>query len=194
LLRRLLLLPLLSPLLVTLLVASINPRPQVTLRLLTWRSPALPIGAWIAGAAVAGAGLSAAATALALQETGLRLQRRVRRSNQRAGYDGEPNGAMGSWGEAEPARSRPRREQTGGGQERGRAGAPSEGIPWSGDLPARAPGEAAPTVSVPYRVIRRGEERPFRSQPPFEAHGGARGGAPQPVAVDDWATTVSEEW
>ena len=98
LLRRLLLLPLLSPLMATLLVAGINPRPLVSLRLLTWQSPALPIGAWIAGAAVAGAGLSAAATALALQETGRSLQRQVRRSPPRTAFSGEPSGAGGARG------------------------------------------------------------------------------------------------
>ncbi|NDG74661.1 MAG: hypothetical protein EBX49_04845, partial [Synechococcaceae bacterium WB8_1B_136] len=66
-LHRLLLLPLLTPLLAVLLLGAINPRPWVALQLLTWRSPALPLGAWIGAAAAAGAGLSAAATGLALQ-------------------------------------------------------------------------------------------------------------------------------
>jgi hypothetical protein len=191
LLRRLLLLPLLSPLMATLLVAGINPRPLVSLRLLTWQSPALPIGAWIAGAAVAGAGLSGAATALALQETGRSLQRQVRRSRQpRTAFSGEASGAGGvggdrswrdgAWGESGVARNRTEP-------------AP-EASPWGGGLPGRSPGEPAPTVSVPYRVIRRGTERPVHSTAPSEGRGEA-GGAPQPVSIeDDWNASASDEW
>ena len=65
LLQRLLLLPLLAPLLLVLLVGALNPRPSLSLRLLIWTSPALPIGVWIALAGGGGAGLSAAAAALA---------------------------------------------------------------------------------------------------------------------------------
>ena len=43
-LQRLLLLPLLAPLLAVLLVAALNPTPASRLRLLIWTSPALPIG------------------------------------------------------------------------------------------------------------------------------------------------------
>ncbi|MFM7454680.1 MAG: hypothetical protein ACKO1V_12070, partial [Cyanobium sp.] len=81
LLQRLLLLPLLSPLLAVLLVGALNPRPWVALRLLTWTSPAWPLGAWIGGAAAAGAALSATAAGLALQ-TGTAVlgeRRQVRR-------------------------------------------------------------------------------------------------------------------
>ena len=67
-LQQLLLLPLLSPLLAVLLLAAVNPRPPVALRVLVWSTPALPLGAWIAAAAAAGAGLSGAATALALRQ------------------------------------------------------------------------------------------------------------------------------
>jgi hypothetical protein len=81
LLQRLLLLPLLSPLLAVLLLGALNPRPWVALRLLTWISPAWPLGAWISAAAAAGAGLSAAATSLALQggAQAVSERRRVRR-------------------------------------------------------------------------------------------------------------------
>ena len=48
-LQRILLLPLLSPLLAVLLVSAINPRPGVSVRLLTWSSPAWPLGGWLAG-------------------------------------------------------------------------------------------------------------------------------------------------
>ena len=75
LLQRLLLLPLLAPLLLVLLVGALNPRPSLSMRLLIWTSPALPIGVWIALAGGGGAGLSAAAAALALC-TGAGSQRR----------------------------------------------------------------------------------------------------------------------
>ena len=55
-LRRLLLVPLLAPLVAVLLVGALNPRPAHSLRLLVWSSPALPIGVWIMVAATAGAG------------------------------------------------------------------------------------------------------------------------------------------
>ena len=77
-LQRLLLIPLLAPLAAVLLVAGLNPRPAVVLRLLIWTSPALPIGAWLALAAVGGAGLSAAGSGLALRQPRPLLQRRVR--------------------------------------------------------------------------------------------------------------------
>ena len=81
LLTRLLLLPLLSPLLAVLLIAAVNPRPWVALRLLTWTSPAWPLGGWLATGLAVGAGLSAAGTALALQGQPAALQprRQVRR-------------------------------------------------------------------------------------------------------------------
>ena len=53
--RRLLLLPLLSPLLVALLLAALNPRPALSMRLLIWRSPELPIGLWLGAGAGGGA-------------------------------------------------------------------------------------------------------------------------------------------
>ncbi len=79
LLRRLLLLPLLAPLLAVLLLGAINPSPWVGLRLLIWRSPEWTIGSWIALAAGGGAALSATATALALQAGGASNQRQLRR-------------------------------------------------------------------------------------------------------------------
>ncbi|MFZ9217196.1 MAG: hypothetical protein ACO215_09000, partial [Vulcanococcus sp.] len=79
--QRILLLPLLTPLVAVLLVSAINPRPSVSVRLLTWSSPALPMGAWLAAAAGLGAGLSGIGTALALQgaSNGISPRRQVRR-------------------------------------------------------------------------------------------------------------------
>jgi len=127
LLQRLLLLPLLAPLLLVLLVGALNPRPNLSLRLLIWSSPALPIGAWLALAAGGGAGLSAAAAALALQTGPVSLRRQVRR---------EPRDPMDSWEEPPKAAAPPPPRQAAG--------------------PQRPPGDPAPTVAVPFRVIRKG--------------------------------------
>ncbi|MGB5135349.1 MAG: hypothetical protein WBN89_09275, partial [Prochlorococcaceae cyanobacterium] len=77
LLRRLLLLPLLAPLLAVLVIGAVNPRPAVRMRLLTWTSPPLPIGVWLLLASGGGALLSAGATTLALQGQRQPLQRQV---------------------------------------------------------------------------------------------------------------------
>ena len=77
-LRRLLLLPLLSPLVAATVVGALNPTPVLSLRLLTWSSPALPLGAWITGAALGGAVLSGAGASLALRPPAAALRRRVR--------------------------------------------------------------------------------------------------------------------
>lgn len=173
---RLLLLPLLSPLLAVLLLAAVNPRPAVSLRLLTWRSLPLPLGVWIAAAAVGGAGLSAAASALALRESSPDLRRRVRR----VGAAGRFEQPIEPWAEPRQARWQP----------------PAEAVP------GRAPGEPAPTVAVPFRVIRRapgsprpeGEER--GSRPPSAD---SRPVDHEPVAVavavgDGWDEHEGEEW
>jgi len=130
LLTRLLLLPLLSPLLAVLLIAAVNPRPWVALRLLTWTSPAWPLGGWLASGVAVGAGISAAGAALALQTqpTALRPRRQVRR--------GADDGA--------PSRSAPERPQR-------------RSTPWAG--PSRSASDPPPTVSVPFRVIRRGSAK-----------------------------------
>ena len=78
-LRQLLLLPCLAPLLAVLLVAALNPRPAINLRLLIWSSPALPLGMWLALAAGGDGMLSALGTGLALRGSSPGLQRQVRR-------------------------------------------------------------------------------------------------------------------
>ncbi len=178
-LARLLLLPLLAPLLAALLLGAVNPRPAVSLRLLSWRSPALPLGAWIAAAAAGGAGLSAAAAALALRESSPGLRRRVRRSE-----------AAGRFQQPEPWAER-RQERV-------------ERAPTA--VPTRAPGEAAPTVAVPFRVIRRApgavrkdpEEGGAWAQPaPSRAGGRSAESEPFAVAVavgDGWDEENGEEW
>ena len=136
LLQRLLLLPLLAPLLMVVLVGAINPRPLVALRLLTWTSPTLSIGLWLSIAAGGGAAISAAATGLALR--------------------------LGPGAQALPSRSA---FQAG---------------------PSRAPGEPAPTVAVPFRVIRKAQTA--STPPPHapEAKATAVGDGWDQAASDDW--------
>lgn len=69
-LRRLLLLPVLAPWVAVAALALLNPRPAVPLRLLTWTSPALPIGSWMAMATAGGGLLSATATLAVLRRGG----------------------------------------------------------------------------------------------------------------------------
>lgn len=75
-LRRLLLLPLLAALAAVIALVLLNPRPLVSLRLLVWTSPALPIGSWLAIALGGGGLLSASATLAALQAGGPARERR----------------------------------------------------------------------------------------------------------------------
>ena len=171
LLQRLLLLPLLSPLLAVLLVAAINPQPVVTLRLLTWISPALSLGVWIGGAAATGAGLSAAAAALALRSAGPPLQQR-----RRGRHRDDDQRSRDNWSAAAE----------------GAAPAPSDWSPWAG--PSRAATEPAPTVSVPFRVIRKGAGRTEPTPPTATptSHGRDRPGN-HPLD-DGWGVAVAEEW
>ncbi|MBM5821527.1 MAG: hypothetical protein FJ082_03440 [Cyanobacteria bacterium K_Offshore_surface_m2_011] len=179
-LHRLLLLPLLSPLLVTLLVAALNPSPSLALRLLTWQTPSLPIGLWMAAAAGGGAALSAGATALALRQGGRSPLRRTVRRPDRLEED-TWSAPWGGWSEGRAA------------------AAPAPAAPSATPSPAaagpsRAPGEPAPTVSVPYRVLHRpetAEPRPFRPEPAVAS----RQPAPAPAStVDDWGHDDGEEW
>jgi hypothetical protein len=158
-LQQLLLIPLLAPLLAVLLLGAINPRPQVALRMLVWTTPALPLGAWIAAAAAAGAGLSAAAATLALRQT---------ISSEQPPAPFRPGPATRER-TAPAAAPRPR--------------PPAEG--WAGG-PSRAPGDPAPTVEVPYRVIRRPPAEPSPAQASRE---------PQAQPVDDgWDQPRNDNW
>ncbi len=168
-LQRFLLLPLLTPLLAVLLLAAANPRPPVSLRLLLWRSPPLPLGVWIAAAAAGGAALAGTASALALRQPSPGLRRQVHRREQRAPFAApEPwNSEAGAW--------EPRVSSAG---------------------PSRAPGEPAPTVSVPFRVIRRA---PAGTAPAHDGRARAEGRSPQPEpepvpAGDGWGEESGEEW
>jgi len=207
---------------------ALNPRPAVALRLLTWTTPALPLGAWMAAVAAGGAALSGGATALALRQQGPVLRRQVRRDGSSAwerdrfepggyaadGFDAggdEPSGFetggfaeqdrrgwRNGWrsGTAAPeSRQAPSRRDAASIPEPGGAGQA-----WAG--PDRRPGEPPPTVSVPFRVIR----RPDQSSPATAQAGGQAAGSgrrssavaepiAEPVAAwEDWANDNLEDW
>lgn len=181
-LQRLLLLPLLAPLLAVLLVGALNPRPWVALQLLVWRTPAWPLGAWIGLAAAGGGALSAGATALALRGGGQPGPSRSRRSvaevfaRRRAPEpwpeDAAPDPAdRNAWGRTNPL----------GGH-------------WAG--PSRAPSDPPPTVSVPFRILRRGSTGSARPDGP--ASSAAATAAPAGASVvstgDGWDEAGSDDW
>jgi len=194
-LHRLLLLPLLTPLLAVLLLGAINPRPWVALQLLTWRSPALPLGAWIGAAAAAGAGLSAAATGLALQAGAAaagtppgRRQVRRSRSDNRNDSDHDEAPIWPEPGPPEPMAQDRTAEASGG---------------WGGWAgPSRAPADPPPTVAVPFRVIRRGGKA--APEPVAQASNTAASTAAEAPAAssagtavvvgDGWDSQPSEAW
>ncbi|MFN9619537.1 MAG: hypothetical protein ACK55X_07500 [Synechococcaceae cyanobacterium] len=179
-LRRLLLLPLLAPLLAVLVVAALNLRPWVSLRLLTWRSAPLPLGAWIALAGAGGAALSAGATSLALGEGAPALRRQVRR---RLGQE-----VAEAWDDDEQPREREAPQARWEQRE-----TPAEA--WASAGGSRAPGEPAPTVAVPFRVVRRGEAPPVAAAERVRRQEPRREPMPEPVpAGDDWDATASDDW
>ena len=182
LLQRLFLFPLLAPLLVVVLVGAINPRPLVALRLLTWTTPTLSIGLWLSIAAGGGAAISAAATGLALRlGPGARVQPLGRQSSRQTGRPTNQTGGSDDeiWPEGEsPAQGRSKPQST------GRSTGPSRSPFQAG--PSRAPGEPAPTVAVPYRVIRKAQTP---SSPP--AHSPA---AKATAVGDGWDQAPSVDW
>mgnify|MGYP006280437905 CR=1 FL=1 len=186
-LQRLLLLPLLSPLLAVLLVAAVNPRPWVSVRILTWSSPTWPLGGWIATAAALGAALSSAGAALALQgQVSSEIPERQvrRRSSERERPDEQQQSAWGNW--RQPERSAPSTSSEGN---------------WAG--PSRNPQDPAPTVSVPFRVIRQGtaaarakgtaQPDPTAKRP---AAASTNTGATDPAGFNnaDWDSPISDDW
>lgn len=137
-LQKLLLVPCLSPLAVALVVAGFNLRQPTALRLLTWRSGSLPMGAWIALAA-AGSALFTAGASLTAGTTDTPLRRQVHRP---IGWDSD---AEPSW--------RPDSEEWPRGANQSQA-TPSTNpsMVW----PERDVRDPAPTVSVPFKVVKRG--------------------------------------
>lgn len=176
-LRRLLLLPVLLPLVAVAALALLNPRPAVALRLLTWTSPALPIGSWLAIAVGGGGLLSAAATTAALQTPTSGGRRQVRVS-------GAPRGREAAR-EPEPVR------RSGGWADR----APDSSAPAATAGPQRPPGAPPPTVEVPFRVIRKGSGASAKTSSRDKPGTPAPATAPVANAVGDgWGESPSDEW
>ena len=204
LLRRLLLLPLLAPLVAALLLAALNPRPSLSLRLLIWRSPPLPIGLWIGAGAGGGALLSAAATALALVQGGTRQRPSGRRRQGLAAehpepWDEQPRRSGGpSWFTRASQGFAPTPQDSAGPQQ----AATGQGLGSRGGAgPQRAPGQPAPTVAVPFRVLHRpsGAKPPSRQAPPQPVAADNREAQPQPQVApmtvgDDWEQNDGDDW
>ncbi|MEB3271015.1 MAG: hypothetical protein VKJ44_05145 [Synechococcus sp.] len=187
-----------------LLLAALNPGPALSLRLLTSRSPALPLGLWLAAAAAGGAALSALATGLALRQG---------RTAPRPAAAGRPGRRQP---QAEPAWSPAwsTEARRGPGRQRGMAGgdAPAAGAASYGSAapagPERAPGEPPPTLSVPFRVIRRAAGAADAADPDAgdpDAVGGRRGrpgpapaggsaATAAPERGDDWEESPEQDW
>lgn len=174
-----------------LLLAALNPGPPVSLRLLASRSPALPLGLWLAAGGAGGALLSGLATALALREGG----RSRRGSDNRATLE-----AQEPW--FGPTRPMGRRRAAAGPEAPDQAEIEADNWPQVAG-PERAPGEPAPTVSVPFRVLRRPQrssspdpERPRApaAQRPAAATRAAEAASSQRQDADDWNSEAEEDW
>ena len=167
-LQRLLLIPCLSPLLLTLLVGGLNLGKSGNLRILTWELPALPIGVWMTVAATTGAVLGSGGALSAVTSSKRRpLQREVRRP-----YVGT-------------AQTAPQDEER-------QASSGTTTILW----PERDVRDPSPTVSVPFRVIRTGPKAPADSS--VRADASSNNAAAQDVskspAPNDWDQALSDEW
>ena len=194
-LRRLLLLPLLSPLLAATLLGALNPKPVLSLRLLTWSSPALPLGAWITAAALGGAVLSGAGASLALRPPAATLRRRVRLERSSPGWEATPPEVGGhrrhspSPGHAGKGRGQDPSETFGRGSRASEFAAAA--------TPTPAPGEPLPTMTVPFRVIRRADGAPPHAAPAEVAGPWPRSPAAKPQAgaqQDDWDSPADDDW
>ena len=170
-LQRLLLIPCLSPLLLTLLVAGLNLGKGGSLRILTWQLPTLPIGAWMAIAAASGAALGSGG-ALAASPQAPTLQREVRRPFEWPPEQSEP---------LDPPKP------------------PSD--PASVAWPERDVRDPAPTVSVPYRVIRRGDTESGATSDTASGTGWATRQSPRTTTdpseaaePDDWNQPLRDDW
>ena len=165
-LQRLLLIPCLSPLLLTLLVGGLNLGKAGSLRILTWELPKLPIGVWMAVAATSGAVLGSGGVLAAGSSTQQTLQREVRRPYTWQEEASEPDTQ--------------------------RAATTAATMPW----PERDVRDPAPTESVPFRVIRTGHSSNEKSQPRPEVREKTVAEPVQTSTtdLDDWNQPIPTEW
>lgn len=203
--RRLLVVPFLSPLLAVLLVAALNPRPQLSFRVLTWTTPSAPLGLWLGGAALGGAALSGAGAALALgQGAGAWATGRRRVTTPRSSRTSTANGSRGDGRWEDLADGRPGRVEGWQQPWEGRHSQDDQGRGWAEDrpvavAPTRAPGDPAPTMDAPFRILRRPPAPQGEKAPTSTATGSTsslREREPVAVALDDgWGRDSSgEEW
>jgi hypothetical protein len=200
--RQLLLVPFLSPLLAVLLVAAFNPEPRVSFRVLTWETPEAPLGIWLAAAALGGATLSGGAAGLALRQGADRRGRR-RVSGQARDEEPwfEPGAREENWRSvADGARASQRRDPqaTSARAAWGERAEDGRAEPMDSVAPARAPGEPAPTVVVPFRILRRPGSPPMTDAAPVvrAQPAPAPTGSSVPVAAtDDWGDpSTADDW
>ncbi len=167
-LQRLLLIPCLSPLLLTLLVGGLNMGKSGSLRILTWELPTLPIGVWMAVAATTGAVLgSGGALTAASNPNRSPLQREVRRPF--------------AWQEDAATTTEQRQPSS-----------VDSDTPW----PERDVRDPAPTVSVPFRVVRTGRAAPNNDQtsPETASKKATTNAASSTPVTNDWDQPLSDEW
>lgn len=166
----------------------------MSVRLLTSRSPALPLGVWLAAGAAGGSLLSGMATALALRQRGLR---RSDRWDETAAAAAEPWFAPAWPGRRASSAAEPESESDRPFQSSSVVGN------WHQAGPERGPGEPPPTVSVPFRVLRRAPRTASATQGwPASAQPAAadpkRSGATvarDAQGADDWDNgTEEDDW
>ncbi len=175
--QRLLLIPCLSPVVLMLLIATLNLGQATSLRVLTWRLPALPIGAWIAVATVLGSGVSAVG-GMAMVTSKPVLRREVRRPA--TGFDSQEPLPREQARQPRPAQQ------------------PS---PW----PERDVRDPAPTVSVPFRVVHRGNQanatatqakdnNPIQAKEQHPQSAATKAGGGAGADSDDWNHQIGDDW
>ena len=180
--KRLLLLPLLAPLAVAFCLGMLNLANPVALRLLVWRTPALPLGLWVMVAAAGGGSLGSLAMALLLSPSDVPLRRRLRRpASEWSLRDDPPHAEAG--GDRRPEDGEDWRRQGDGESEQ-------DEVPWGeqgaamawGPPPERNPDAPRPTMDVPFRVVQRG------STAPASGDGVAEG------AAHGWDGAADDSW
>lgn len=155
--HRLLVPLLLSPWLLAVWIGALNlqqPRPR-RLQVLVWSVPALPVGAWLLLGSSLGTALSATTVGLLLKPGSRPGPRQVR--NQRTGGFPRNEAVEPEPGEADRGSRRVSDQPPFDHGEAGQDDFP----PW-GPPPVRNVDEPAPTMDVPFRVVRFGGAAPAR--------------------------------
>ncbi len=178
-LQRLLLLPCVVPLLAVLVVACLNLKQPVSLRVLVWRSPSWSLGGWLFLGGASGAILAAGA-GISRPENQTPLRRKVHQAAQ----------------EPEPFFNNPRSEQW----QETRFEATQDFKPQQAS-PERDVRDPSPTVAVPFRVIRKGarNRQAENDHHPRQPHQQPEETSPantyeSEIQSDSWSESISEDW